>query len=94
VILFTAYRTGDALHGSAANEDATEAVQSIVPHDKPRVRASKPSPGRLHVWTRRIPMVTIALVMWAATMLALQMAGPDRIAFLAGEGTMIFPDSQ
>ena len=38
-------------------------------------------------------MVAIALVMWASTMLALQMAGPDISAFLAGEGTMILLDS-
>jgi hypothetical protein len=34
-------------------------------------------------------MVAIALVMWAATMLALQMAGPDIAALYACEGSLI-----
>jgi hypothetical protein len=39
-------------------------------------------------------MVMIALVMWASTILALQMAGPDFTALLAGEGMMVLPDSE
>jgi hypothetical protein len=49
--------------------------------------------GHLAVWNGRLLMVAIALVMWSATMLALQMAGPTTAAFLAGEGTTILPDS-
>ena len=69
-------------------------MQHIISSNKPHVRASQPLPGSLHVWTRRILMVALALVMWAATMLALRTAGPDAAAFLGGEGTMILLDSQ
>jgi hypothetical protein len=34
-------------------------------------------------------MVAIALVMWAATMLALQIAGPEVAALYADEGSLI-----
>jgi len=75
--------------GSAANEDATEAVRHVTPRNKPHVRASQPKPDCLHVWTRTLLLVAIALVMCAATMLALQIAGPDVAALYAGEGSLI-----
>ena len=57
-------------------------------------REAQPRFGRLGVWNRRVLMVAVALVMWAATILALQTAGSKTTAFLAGEGTMVLPDSQ
>jgi hypothetical protein len=39
-------------------------------------------------------MVAAVLILWAASILALNMAGPDAQALLAGEGMLINPVEQ
>jgi hypothetical protein len=51
-------------------------------------------PGRLAIWNRRLLMVAAVLILWAASILALNMAGPDAQALLAGEGMLINPVEQ
>jgi hypothetical protein len=48
--------------------------------------------GQVAVWNRRLLIGAIALVLWAASMLALQAMGPDARALMAGEGLLIQVD--
>jgi hypothetical protein len=57
--------------------------------DEQYVPASKPMPQRSTVWRSRLLTVVIVLILWATSVLILQMAGPDARAFLAGEGILI-----
>jgi hypothetical protein len=41
------------------------------------------------VWNRRLLIGALVLIMWAASILALQMAGPEARALVAGEGMLI-----
>ena len=44
------------------------------------------------VWNRRALIAAAALILWAASMLALQAMGPDARALMAGEGLLIQAD--
>jgi hypothetical protein len=44
------------------------------------------------VWNRRLLIASAALILWAASMLALQAMGPDARALMAGEGLLIQAD--
>ena len=44
------------------------------------------------VWNRRLLITAAALILWAASMLALQAMGPDARALMAGEGLLIQSD--
>jgi hypothetical protein len=44
------------------------------------------------VWNRQLLIAAAALVLWAASMLALQAMGPDARALMAGEGLLIQSD--
>jgi hypothetical protein len=57
--------------------------------DEQYVPASEPTPQRSTVWSSRLLTVTIVLILWATSVLILQMAGPDARALLAGEGILI-----
>jgi hypothetical protein len=48
--------------------------------------------GHIAVWNRRLLIGAIALVLWGASMLALQAMGPDARALMAGEGLLIQTD--
>jgi hypothetical protein len=52
------------------------------------IRASR----HISVWNRRLLIGAIALILWAASMLALQAMGPDARALMAGEGFLIQSD--
>lgn len=41
------------------------------------------------VWNRRLMIGAITLILWMASMLALQAMGPEGRALMAGEGTLI-----
>ena len=43
-------------------------------------------------WNRRLLIAASALILWAASMLALQAMGPDGRALMAGEGLLIQTD--
>ncbi len=43
----------------------------------------------ISVWNQRLLTVAFVVILWAASMLALQVAGPDERALLAGEGMLI-----
>jgi len=47
------------------------------------------TPVRFAVWNRRLLIGALVLIMWAASILALQMAGPEARALVAGEGMLI-----
>jgi hypothetical protein len=47
------------------------------------------APARLAVWNRRLLTGAFVLIMWAASILALQLAGPEARALVAGEGMLI-----
>jgi hypothetical protein len=53
------------------------------------VRALATAPSRVAVWNRRLLIAAAVLILWAATMLALQAAGPEVRAMMAGEGMLI-----
>jgi hypothetical protein len=48
--------------------------------------------GHITVWNRRLLIAAVALILWAASMLALQAMGPDARALMAGEGLLIQVD--
>ena len=48
--------------------------------------------GHIGVWNRRLLIATATLILWAASMLALQAMGPDARALMAGEGLLIQSD--
>jgi hypothetical protein len=68
-------------------------MQNVAP-DSPYFPASVSIAGRVSVWNRRLLIGAIVLVLWAASMLALQAAGPNARAMLAGEGMLINPIEQ
>jgi hypothetical protein len=41
------------------------------------------------VWNRRLLIAAAAVILWAASMLALQAMGPEGRALMAGEGLLI-----
>jgi hypothetical protein len=47
--------------------------------------------GRVAIWNRRLLMLAVVVILWAATILALEMAGPEAQEMLAGEGMLINP---
>jgi hypothetical protein len=51
-------------------------------------------PGRLAIWNRRLLVAAAVLILWGASVLALQSAGPHARAMLAGEGMLINPASE
>jgi hypothetical protein len=53
------------------------------------VARSTAAPGRLAIWNPRLQIAATMLILWAASMLALQAAGPHARAMLASEGTLI-----
>jgi hypothetical protein len=58
-----------------------------------RYRAtSTTAPRQLAVWNRRLLIAAAALILWAASMLALYAMGPDARALMAGEGLLIQTD--
>ena len=46
-------------------------------------------PGRLAIWNRRFLVAASVLILWCASVLALQAAGPNARAMIAGEGMLI-----
>ena len=63
----------------------------IIARDASSSRISGYAPGRFAIWNRRLLTVATVLILWAASVLALQWAGPDAQALLAGEGMLINP---
>ena len=57
--------------------------------DEPYVPASETMPRRSAIWNRRLLTGAIVLILWAASVLMLQIAGPDARALIAGEGMLI-----
>jgi hypothetical protein len=58
-----------------------------------RYSATSTSASRhIAVWNRRLLIAAAALILWAASMLALQAMGPDARALMAGEGLLIQAD--
>ena len=55
---------------------------------------NRPIPGRLAVWNRRFLIAAAVLILWAASFVALDKAGPEARALLAGEGMLINPVDQ
>jgi hypothetical protein len=66
-----------------------EKVMLNVLRDEQYVPAFEPTPQRSAVWRSRLLTVAIVLILWATSVLILQLAGPDARAFLAGEGILI-----
>lgn len=44
---------------------------------------------QIAVWNRRLLIGAVALILWAASMLAIHAMGPDARALMAGEGLLI-----
>ena len=63
-------------------------MRDIV-QDEPYVPASEPIRQRLAVWNRALLIGATVFILWAASVLALQAAGPNARAMLAGEGMLI-----
>jgi hypothetical protein len=58
-----------------------------------RYSATSTSASRhISVWNRRLLIAAVALILWAASMLALQAMGPDARGLMAGEGLLIQSD--
>lgn len=55
----------------------------------PYVTKAASASGYLVVWNRRLLVAASVFILWAASVLALQAAGPRVQALLAGEGTLI-----
>ena len=53
------------------------------------VMSSRIVSDRLAFWNRRLLVAASVLVLWGATVLALQAAGPNARAMIAGEGMLI-----
>jgi hypothetical protein len=66
-----------------------EVVMLDILRDEPYVPASETMPRRSAVWNRRLLTAAIVLILWAASVLMLQIAGPDARALIAGEGMLI-----
>jgi hypothetical protein len=60
-----------------------------VVHDEPYIPATEPMPRRLALWNRRLLIGATVFLLWGASVLALQAAGPNAQALLAGEGMLI-----
>jgi hypothetical protein len=45
--------------------------------------------GRVAVWNRRLLIFAVVVLLWGSSVLALQKAGPNAQAMLAGEGMLI-----
>jgi hypothetical protein len=71
------------------NNQNGEVIMLDILRDEPYVPAPETMPRRSAVWNRRLLTVAIVLILWAASVLMLQMAGPDARAFVAGEGMLI-----
>ena len=56
--------------------------------------ASSAAPGRLAIWNRRLLIGAAVFILWAASVLMLQAAGPHARDMLAGEGMLINPSDQ
>jgi len=63
----------------------------IIARDTSNSRISGSAAGRFAIWNRRLLTVATVLILWAASVLALQWAGPGAQALLAGEGMLINP---
>jgi hypothetical protein len=63
----------------------------LIARDTSSSRISRSAPGRFAIWNRRLLTVATVLILWAASVLALQWAGPGAQALLAGEGMLINP---
>jgi hypothetical protein len=63
----------------------------IIARDTSSSRISGSATGRFAIWNRRLLTVATVLILWAASVLALQWAGPGAQALLAGEGMLINP---
>lgn len=61
-------------------------------HIKPHVATSEPLRARMVVWNRRLITGVIVLILWAASILALQMARPRARALMDGEGMLVSDD--
>ncbi len=57
--------------------------------DEPYVSVARSASGHLAVWNRRLLTIAIVFILWAASVLALHVAGPNAQAMLAGEGMLI-----
>jgi hypothetical protein len=68
-------------------------MQNVAPNS-PYFPTSASVAGRLSVWNRRLLIGAAVLILWAASMPALQAAGPNARAMLAGEGMLINPIEQ
>jgi hypothetical protein len=55
---------------------------------------SSAAPGRLRIWNQRLLIASAVAILWAASILALQAAGPHARDMLAGEGMLINPPDQ
>jgi len=62
-----------------------------IARDATGVPASPSTTGRLAVWNQRLLIGAAVFILWAASILALQAAGPNARAMLAGEGMLIVP---
>jgi hypothetical protein len=76
-----------------SGQDRGEIMQNVAPL-RPYFPASVSIGGRVSVWNRRLLVGSIVFILWAASMLALHMAGPNARAMLAGEGMLINPIEQ
>jgi hypothetical protein len=63
----------------------------FIARDASGSRISESAPGHFAVWNRRLLTVATVVILWAASMLALEWAGPGAQALLAGEGLLINP---
>ena len=51
--------------------------------------AAMTMPQRLAVWNQRLLILAAVSILWSASVLALQAAGPKAQAVLAGEGMLV-----
>jgi hypothetical protein len=54
-------------------------------------RVTRFATGRFAVWNQRLLILAAVVIVWAVTVLVLEMAGPDAQEMLAGEGILINP---
>jgi hypothetical protein len=64
-----------------------------ITHDEPYAWAPNAMSRSLALWSRRLLIGAIVILLWGASVLALHAAGPGAQALIAGEG-MLYTDVQ
>jgi hypothetical protein len=79
--------------GASAPDKTEEMIMRNIAPNAPYFPISASTAGRAAVWNRRLLFGAVFFILWAASMLALQAAGPEVRAMIAAEG-MVVPSAE